>query len=181
MNTLRFRNVRRALTGVAGLVAVLAFTAACGGSNDSTSGGGGGDQVATSTSAGLGPILVDADGMTLYFADEETAGSIKCTGECLGFWTPLTVSGSAAPQASGDLTQTLGTVARDDGKTQVTYNGHPLYTFKLDESAGQTQGNDFTDDFDGTTFTWHAITADGQPAAADSRPSPSETSGRYGY
>ena len=159
----------RTLAGVAVLAAVATLTAACG-SNDSGNGGGsagsGSDAAAVKTSASgnLGPILVNTDGKTLYFADGESKGSIKCTGECLGFWTPLTAAG-AAPQASGDLTAQFTMVKRPGGDMQVAYNGHPLYTFKLDKSAGDTMGNDFSDDFGGTSFTWHAVTPTGAAAA----------------
>jgi secreted repeat protein with Y-X4-D motif len=49
-------------------------------------------------------------------------------------------------------------VRRPGGTTQLTYNGEPLYTFRLDQAPGQAHGNDFTDRFAGTTFTWHALT-----------------------
>jgi predicted lipoprotein with Yx(FWY)xxD motif len=169
------------LTGMAGLVAVAALTAACGsGGSDGNDAGAavGGSLVSTSKDAGLGPILVDSAGKTLYFANGETQSSVMCTGECLGFWTPLTVSGGAAPTASGDLTGDLTTFQRSDGKTQVSYNGHPLYTFKLDKDAGQAEGNNFSDEFGGTKFDWHAIDTDGDAAKASAG---SSSGGGYGY
>ena len=45
------------------------------------------------------------------------------------------------PQAGAGATQSLlGTTRRADGRLQVTYHGHPLYTFVLDTKAGQTKG-----------------------------------------
>jgi predicted lipoprotein with Yx(FWY)xxD motif len=166
------RHWNRALAGAAGLAAIAALLAACGGGGSdnnaggSTGSGSGAAAVKTSPTGSLGAILVNSAGKTLYFADGESAGSIKCTGECVGFWSPLTTSGNAAPQASGDLTAQFTMVKRPGGgDMQVAYNGHPLYTFKLDKSAGSTMGNDFKDSFGGTNFTWHAVTAAGAAAA----------------
>jgi predicted lipoprotein with Yx(FWY)xxD motif len=151
--------------------AIAALVAACGGNGSGSTGSGsagsGSSSAAlkTSTSAGLGPVLVDSEGKTLYFTDEESANSIACTGECVGFWRPLTASGNDAQPASGDFTAQFSTVQRPDGKMQVAYNGHPLYTFKLDKSAEQAMGNDFKDDFGGKSFTWHAITPAGVAAS----------------
>jgi predicted lipoprotein with Yx(FWY)xxD motif len=166
-------------SAMAGITLLAAVTAACGtGSGGPGNGGKSGStgaQIVTSTSAGLGPVLVDATGKTLYFAEGESAGTITCTGECLGLWTPLSVTGSATPKVSNALTETVATVQRSDGRTQVTYNGHPLYTFKLDTSKGQAKGNNVTDDFGGASFTWHAVTTAGSAATT----SPSDTSGGY--
>jgi predicted lipoprotein with Yx(FWY)xxD motif len=184
------RHWNRGLAGAAVLAAIATLLAACGGGgSDNNAGGSTGSgssaaAVKTSPTGALGAILVDSAGKTLYFADGESAGSIKCTGECLGFWSPLTTEGNAAPQASGDLTKEFSMVKRSGGDMQVAYNGHPLYTFKLDKSAGDTMGNDFTDDFGGTTFTWHAVTAAGSAATqggSTSAPpsSPSYNGGGY--
>src|SRR5262245_55469030 len=128
------RHWNRALASVAGLAAIAALLAACGGNgSDNNAGGSTGSgssaaAVKTSPTGSLGAILVNSSGKTLYFADGESAGSIKCTGECLGFWSPLMTSGNAAPQASGDLTQEFSMVKRPGGgDMQVAYNGHPLY------------------------------------------------------
>jgi len=184
------RRRSRVLAGAAVLAAIATLLAACGGGSSGSSNGGSAGSgtnaaaVKTSPTGDLGAILVNSDGKTLYFADGESAGSIKCTGECLGFWSPLMTSGNAAPQASGDLTQEFSMVKRPGGADmQVAYNGHPLYTFKLDKSAGDTMGNDFTDDFGGTSFTWHAVTPAGVAATeggGSSAPSsPSYPGGGY--
>jgi hypothetical protein len=75
--------------------------------------------------------------------------------------------------AGGSLTGKLGSVQRpDNGQSQLTYNGKPLYTFRLDNAPGQAHGNNFTDSFGGQTFLWHAETAGGTaPAPATGQPS----------
>jgi predicted lipoprotein with Yx(FWY)xxD motif len=125
---------------------------------------------------GVGSVLVDRSGMTVYSPQQEAQGKIECTGGCLGFWMPVKAARGSALHGSSGVTGTLGTIRRqDDGVTQLTYNGKPLYTFRLDNAPGQVHGNNFTDNFGGTSFTWHAITASG----AIAQPSGSGSSGGY--
>jgi predicted lipoprotein with Yx(FWY)xxD motif len=99
-----------------------------------------------------------------------------CTGSCLGFWFPVTVTPGTALRGSAGANGVLGTTRRaDDGLTQLTYDGEPLYTFRLDQAPGQAHGNDFTDHFGGSTFTWHAVTPTGISQA------PSGSSSGYSY
>lgn len=172
-------------------VAITAMTAgfllaACGGDNGSASTSGGDGQsgqavVNTSDVSGM-TVLVDKGGQTLYFADQDTANDIKCVDGCLGFWFPLTVQGDVTPSGTGVSADKLGTVKRpDNGATQVTYAGKPLYTFKLDTNDGSAKGDGVTDDFNGTTFDWHAATPGGSSSPAPSQSSTSGGGGRYGY
>src|SRR5438132_14307799 len=83
----------------------------------------------------LGQILVDANGKTLYLFEADTSTQSTCSGACAQAWPPLTTAG--APKAtSGASASLLGTTTRSDGTTQVTYNGHPLYTFVSDTKPG---------------------------------------------
>lgn len=165
--------------------------AACGGSSATTGGGnataGAGNATVTVAPVGnIGQALVDPNGKTLYFADQESAGQIKCTDSCVQFWVPLTVPAGSQPVA-GSGVGTLGTLTRPDGSVQVTEDGHPLYTFVQDHGAGQASGDGFTDSFNGTEFHWHAATPGGgmpAPSQAPSQaPSPaaSQPGGGYGY
>jgi predicted lipoprotein with Yx(FWY)xxD motif len=91
----------------------------------------------------LGKILVNSQGRTVYLFRKDSARKSACTGACAKFWPPLLASGkpTAGPGASASK---LGTIRRSDGKRQVTYNGHPLYTFQQDTKAGQTNGQGLT-------------------------------------
>jgi predicted lipoprotein with Yx(FWY)xxD motif len=189
------RGPRRALrrgTALSGLAAAALLVAACGSSGGSTASSGGGGNSGSSGNAaaakgtvssrqlsGIGTTLVDSSGMTIYTPKKpaESPGKISCTGSCLSFWFPVTAS--SAHLGSSGLPGKLGTIHRsDDGKTQLTYNGRPLYTFRLDTAAGQAHGNNFTDSFSGTTFTWEAVTASGKAGGAGSpAPSPSYSYG----
>src|SRR5579862_2906746 len=87
----------------------------------------------------LGRILVDSRGITLYDFPPDKGTKSVCYGACAALWPPLTTHGKpvAGPGVRASL---LGTTKRSDGKLQVTYGGHPLYSFVSDRKPGQTTG-----------------------------------------
>lgn len=103
----------------------------------------GGTAVAVGTASGVGQVLVDSKGMTLYYfqKDQKGSGKSKCEGACASAWPPLTTSG-AGTAMSGVQASMLGTIERADGTTQVTYAGWPLYTFVEDKKPGEDNGTD---------------------------------------
>jgi len=130
-----------------------------------------GTVISARTLPGAGTVLVGRSGKTLYSAQQEAHGTIMCTGDRLSFWFPVSVAAGTTPHAPAGVTGMLGTIHRpDDGLAQLTYNGTPLYTFRLDQASGQAHGNNVTDHFGAASFTWHAITASGTPAGT-ARPS----------
>ncbi|HEX3723421.1 MAG TPA: hypothetical protein VHV31_11545, partial [Nitrolancea sp.] len=112
----------------------------------------GGATVLVHTDAKLGAILTNAAGMTLYTYEKDTPGKSVCTGACATNWPPLIAS--SAPTAPAGATGTFGTITRDDGSTQVTYNDMPLYTYIKDTAPGDTNGQDVGD-------VWYAALAAG--------------------
>ena len=91
----------------------------------------------------LGKILVNSQGRTLYLFKKDSGRKSACTGACAKAWPPLRASGK--PTAGrGVSASKLGTIKRSDGKPQVTYKGHPVYTFVKDTKAGQTNGEGLT-------------------------------------
>lgn len=125
---------------------------------------------------GIGTTLVTRSGRTIYSPEQEADGKIACTGSCLAFWFPVTAKPGATLRLPPGFAGKLGTVRRpDNGESQLTYNGKPLYTFRLDTAAGQAHGNNFTDHFGATSFTWHAITAGSQAKTSSSPPAGSYT------
>ena len=106
-------------------------------------------------------ILVDAKGMTLYLFAADTAGKSSCIKECIASWPPLTTERkpSAGPGVSTSL---LGTIKRDDGRLQITYAGHPLYTyagglgFGGDRQPGDARGQGFG-------AIWWVVSPSGKP------------------
>lgn len=92
---------------------------------------------------GLGKILVDSGGRTLYLFRKDTGGKSKCSGTCAVNWPPLLASGRPVA-GSGIKASELGTTRRSDGRTQVVYNHHPLYRFVGDTKPGNTIGQGLT-------------------------------------
>jgi predicted lipoprotein with Yx(FWY)xxD motif len=103
-----------------------------------------------------GSVLVNGDGMPLYVFSLDTGGTSACTGDCTSEWIPLTSQGTPAAGEGVDATK-LGTITRDDGSMQVTYNGHPLYTFANDTGSGDAAGQGMEDN----GGTWSLISATG--------------------
>ena len=91
--------------------------------------------------AGSGPILTGANGLTLYTHTGDSATASTCTGGCATAWPPLAVTGGAQPTAASGVTGTLGTLTRDDGSIQVTYNSKPLYFWMKDTKPGDATGD----------------------------------------
>ena len=105
----------------------------------------------------FGSALVNGDGMPLYVFSLDTGGTSACADDCAAEWPPLASQG--APVAGDGVDATLlGTITRDDGTMQATYNGHPLYTFVDDTTAGDAMGQAM-DDFGGT---WSLISPAGE-------------------
>lgn len=135
---------RGALTGC--VCAVLAIClAACGSSKGGSAQRFKGPvyEVTTTDISGLGTILVDGKGYSLYlYEPDHQSGKSTCYGTCAVEWVPLTVpSGSTLPIAGSGVTPSkLSTTRRTDGTTEVTYNGWPLYTWAQDTSPGEATG-----------------------------------------
>lgn len=167
--------------GALALVALLVI-AGCGGGGSTTSGasagGEGGEEEAaetegesasaagTATTAGvvkvmntpqLGKVIVDSAGTTPYDCHKDKGTASTCYGTCATDWPPLLTKGS--PKAMGGAEASLlGTTKREDGTVQVTYKGHPVYTFFEDKKPGEANGND-VDFFGGE---WYALMRNGE-------------------
>ena len=162
----------------AAVLASAVGLAACGSSSNSsstTAASSGGTTVAVKSMPGLGNVLVDSAGKTLYSSNVEANGTVHCTGACTSFWKPLTV-GSGMPTATGNAGK-LTIIKRPDGTRQVALDGKPLYTFSED-APGKVQGNGFSDNFGGTHFTWNAVLAGGK---SSSPPATTTPRNNYGY
>ena len=137
LNLRRFRHVA-ALLAIAGIV-LGACTSAGSGTGGTGSPAAAGPTVGTASSA-LGTFLTGPDGRTLYEFNKDSANTSTCTSSCADTWPPYTVAAGQQPQAGAGVTGQLGTLTRVDGAIQVTYGGRPLYNFKGDTKAGDTNG-----------------------------------------
>jgi predicted lipoprotein with Yx(FWY)xxD motif len=125
----------------------------------------------------LGRILVDGRGRTLYRFGKDTGRRSKCSGACASNWPPVTTKGRSHA-GSGVAARKLGTTRRANGSRQVTYAGHPLYTFAADSRAGQTNGQG-VNAFGGR---WNAVRASGARVVNQKpNPTPPPGGGPYGY
>ncbi len=127
----------RPAIGVLSVVAlVLLFTAVAGAGGAPVTPSGGTVALKTGKAGGV-TVLTDAKGLTVYTFAADSPGKSNCTGSCAAYWPPVTGSPSAAPGIPG----TFATITRADGTKQVTWNGHPLYTYVGDRGPGQASGN----------------------------------------
>ena len=133
---------------VVALVVLGVSVAAAGGPGPTPAGG-------TLKTARIGGVMVltNAQGFTLYWFAPDTATRSTCYGTCAGYWPPV----SGTPSAGPGVTGTLATISRSDGTTQVTYDGHPLYTYVGDTAPGQAFGNNLN--LNGGL--WHEVTIPG--------------------
>ena len=98
-------------------------------------------KITMTNDATLGDIITDDSGRALYLFKRDERDTVNCNGRCALAWTPLLTVDS--PVADGGLNaDRVGTVTRDDGSTQVTYNGWPLYYFARDGGPGDTGGQE---------------------------------------
>src|SRR3954447_22736949 len=128
----------------------------------------------TTASTGVGKILVDSQGQSLYLFKKDAGGKSACNGACAASWPPLLVHGK--PTAGGGAQGSrVGTVKRDNGALQVTYNGHPLYRFQGDHQPGQVNGQGST----AFGASWLALSGSGNQITT--APASSGGSGPAGY
>jgi predicted lipoprotein with Yx(FWY)xxD motif len=110
----------------------------------------------------LGKIIANGNGRTLYLFEKDKRGKSACSGACASYWPPLITHGK--PMAAGGAKQALlGTINRSNGSRQVTYAGHPVYTYLLDTKRGQTKG-------EGSTLFgagWDALSPGGKKIESD--------------
>lgn len=131
-------------------------------------GGGGGDEggggsaaapgiALTTGDSQFGEALFDGERRAIYYFDKETTASSECYGECAAAWPPVLTEGEPVAEGGAEASL-LGTTERDDGTTQVTYDGHPLYYY-VDDPPGEILCHD-VEEFGGV---WLAVQPDGEP------------------
>jgi predicted lipoprotein with Yx(FWY)xxD motif len=152
--------MRKRATYIGALLAIVGalVIAGCGGggSSSSSSDSSGAENAAATTSSeggsdegtiagaeigGLGNVLVDSEGMTVYLYTPDKGSESTCYGECEAAWPPVLAEGKPTA-GEGATSAALGTTKRKDGSMQVTYEGHPLYTFTGDSGPGEANGQE---------------------------------------
>jgi predicted lipoprotein with Yx(FWY)xxD motif len=116
----------------------------------------------TTARTGLGQIIVNGQGRTLYLFEKDRHAHSACSGVCTAYWPPVLTNGKAIA-IKGAKQSLIGSIARADGSRQVTYAGHPLYLFSGDTRRGQTNGEGLQDFGAG----WYALTLSGKKIDRD--------------
>lgn len=152
---------RRVVSPTAACIATVLGLTACGSNGTSPQHlSGPVYEVATSQVSGLGSVLVDGQGFTLYlYLPDAQSGRSRCSGPCAVEWSPLTLpTGTRSPLAGpGVDSALLSTTRRSDGSIQVTYNNWPLYTWAEDTAPGQATG----EGLDNLGGLWYVLNASG--------------------
>jgi predicted lipoprotein with Yx(FWY)xxD motif len=158
--------VKKLLIAGMALVVTAALLGACGGSDDkkdtkrksapSTTTAQAAPATVKTAQTGIGTVLVDANGKTLYLYANDQGTTSAVPANILTAWPPLIASGAPVAGDGVDASK-LKTAPQPDGQTWVTYDGHLLYTFSGDASAGQTNGHKLGN-------VWYAVTSSGAQA-----------------
>ena len=155
--------MRKVLSSAALVAALTLVAAACGGGEEpsgtaataaptTTAAQQEGASTVAVASSGLGDILVDGEGRTLYAFTKDKGDQSACSGQCAANWPALTGTATAGTGVQAPL---LSTAMQANGDSQVTYSGRPLYHFAGDTKPGDTNGQ-------GVGNVWFVLTADGQ-------------------
>jgi predicted lipoprotein with Yx(FWY)xxD motif len=171
--------------GVGGAVGVAVLAAACSSSGSSTaasspaapasgsasapasgaaaggSASASGGTVITTASSSAGTVLTTSSGRAVYLWVKDTGDMSQCSGACAGAWPPVPATGTVTAAGSAKASD-LGTITRSDGTKQVTYDGHPLYYFSGDSSAGMATGQGS----DGFGAKWWLVAPSGSDVTA---------------
>ncbi|MEK6441841.1 COG4315 family predicted lipoprotein [Pseudonocardia sp. T1-2H] len=135
-----------------------------------------------------GTALVDGTGHALYLFEADAGTTSTCTGPCAQVWPPLVTHGTPSLVSGAVQARLFGTAPRADGTQQLTYNGHPLYSFAGDKAPGEARGQGL----DQFGAAWFVVTPAGDkidskrspetsPAPAPVPPAPARSASGYGY
>jgi predicted lipoprotein with Yx(FWY)xxD motif len=180
---IRSRSLFTVVAAPAGVALTALAVAGCGGGGGSAATGASATPAKTASGhratigaesvGGLGKILVDSSGRTLYLFQKDARGGSACTGACAANWPPL--RDSAKPVVGmGVQSSLVGTIQRTDGSAQVTYNGHPVYRFDGDQAPGDTNGQGVN----AFGARWYALSGSGNAVTSSTG---SSSGGGNGY
>jgi predicted lipoprotein with Yx(FWY)xxD motif len=161
----KFRRGRGSWALVPLALGTLALTAACGADAGASAATGSTGPVVSTANTGIGTVLVDSAGKTLYDFSRDTGTASTCDGVCAIDWPPV-IAPASLPASLPGVSGELGTTTRGDGSKQLTIAGHPVYTYSGDAQAGQTNGQGL--DLNGGE--WFAVTPAGSPVSGDAAP-----------
>jgi predicted lipoprotein with Yx(FWY)xxD motif len=112
-------------------------------------------------SSEYGKVIFASNNRVLYTFGADHGTASACYGVCASAWPPLLSKGSQPGVGAGLNPSLLGTTKRNDGSTQVTYAGHPLYYY-----SGDTPGKIMCQAANMHGGYWYVVNADGSPNKA---------------
>jgi len=150
------KSTKKASTATTAGTSTTAVTTAAAGASTTVAEQPSGTTLSVADNASLGKkIIVDAAGKTVYLYVPD--GASKTSTEPAGLkttWPPVRPPGGAQ-SVSPELNSTnLQTDMQADGSSQLAYNGHLLYHYGDDATAGDAKGN-------GLDGMWYALGPDG--------------------
>lgn len=110
-----------------------------------------------------GEILTSSKGQTYYMFNADTGKKSACSGACTGVWPPVVVSSLSDVEVMGQVEKSeLATIVRSDGKLQLSYGEHPLYTYVSDSGPNMVNG----EGVNSFGAAWYVLSVKGQPIRA---------------
>jgi predicted lipoprotein with Yx(FWY)xxD motif len=156
------RHATRTMTIAAAVVLLAGCAPRSGGTTTEATASEAADTVTiASAETDAGTSLVGPDGLTLYVFTNDTDGTSTCNDDCAAAWPPFEVGTGATLEAGDGVSGELSTTERDDGATQVTYEGMPLYFYASDSEPGDATG-------EGVGGVWFIASPEGQAGAEPS-------------
>jgi len=139
--------MKRLIALGSGAAAIAAVVAGCGGPLGTGANASYAPAAATAPAAAkvttrqtkVGRVLADGRGRTLYLFEKDKGTTSTCSGACAAVWPPLTTGAKGVP-GPGVRAARIGSARRRDGRTEVTYAGHPLYLYAGDQKPGDVRG-----------------------------------------
>lgn len=134
-------------------------------------------KISIRTLPGLGPVLVNGQGRTLYVFKPDSAKKVTCVGQCASIWPPLAISAGQKPATAAAAKASL--VSSDpnpSGGRVVTYDGWPLYLYVADPKPGTAHG----EAINSSGGLWYVVSPSGTVITKKARTGSGSTSGSGG-
>ncbi|MEX2543300.1 MAG: hypothetical protein WD314_15960 [Trueperaceae bacterium] len=126
----------------------------------------GSSTLSTASHGVLGPYLVDGQGRALYLREALDADARDCSDECSLVWPPFLTP--SIPSAGDSLVaeELIGSTHDGAGMSQVTYNGHPLHYYVLDDPSRESPKYEWTETLGQVVHDewgrWFLVTPEGE-------------------
>ena len=121
----------------------------------------------------VGPILATGGGDTLYDFVPDTPTHSACLSNAASSNGHRSSPAGPCASARGSTRSLVGTLRRPDGSTQLSYGGHPLYTYNGDVAPGVVMGQAI--DQDGGL--WYVLNAQGKQITTSFTVTPANSNG----